>query len=73
VDLTAINGYYTLLAMEMNVARYEIPNSTLLPSAQLPSYCCCHQGTGVASGWPFSANIQLRTFAASDELAFVAL
>jgi 4-carboxymuconolactone decarboxylase len=25
VDLTAINGYYTLLAMEMNVARYEIP------------------------------------------------
>jgi 4-carboxymuconolactone decarboxylase len=25
VDLTAINGYYTLLAMEMNVARYEAP------------------------------------------------
>ncbi len=25
MDLTAINGYYTLLAMEMNVARYEIP------------------------------------------------
>ena len=25
VDLTAINGYYTLLAMEMNVARYETP------------------------------------------------
>jgi len=37
------------------------------------SCCCCRQGTGVASGWPFSANIQLRTFAASDELAFVAL
>ena len=32
-----------------------------------------HQGTGAASGWPFSANIQLRTFADSDELAFVAL
>ena len=25
VDLTAINAYYTLLAMEMNVARYETP------------------------------------------------
>jgi 4-carboxymuconolactone decarboxylase len=25
VDLTAINAYYTLLAMEMNVARYEMP------------------------------------------------
>ncbi len=25
VDLTGINAYYTLLAMQMNVARYEIP------------------------------------------------
>src|SRR5580693_2553445 len=25
VDLTAINGYYTLLAMELNAARYESP------------------------------------------------
>jgi 4-carboxymuconolactone decarboxylase len=25
VDLTAINAHYTLLAMEMNVARYETP------------------------------------------------
>ena len=25
VDLTALNGYYTLLAMQMNVARYPVP------------------------------------------------
>lgn len=25
VDLTAISGYYTLLAMELNVARYKVP------------------------------------------------
>jgi 4-carboxymuconolactone decarboxylase len=25
VDLTAINAYYTLLAMQMNVAQYELP------------------------------------------------
>jgi 4-carboxymuconolactone decarboxylase len=25
VDLTGINAYYTLLAMQMNVAEYEIP------------------------------------------------
>lgn len=25
VDLTAINGYYTLLAMELNMAQYELP------------------------------------------------
>ena len=28
---------------------------------------------GPVSGWPFSANMQLRTFAVSDELAFRAL
>jgi len=26
VDLTGINGYYTFLAMEMNMARYQIPS-----------------------------------------------
>ena len=25
VDLTGINAYYTLLAMQMNVARYKVP------------------------------------------------
>jgi 4-carboxymuconolactone decarboxylase len=25
VDLTGINGYYTLLAMQLNVARYPVP------------------------------------------------
>ena len=29
VDLTGINGYYTLLAMELNVARYEVPKGGL--------------------------------------------
>ena len=31
-----------------------------------------HLGTGIASGCPFSANMQLRTFAGSDALAFLA-
>ena len=32
VDLVGINGYYTLLAMELNVARYPLPeDGTLLP------------------------------------------
>ena len=26
VDLTGINGYYTLLAMQMNVAKYPLPD-----------------------------------------------
>ena len=26
VDLTGINAYYTLLAMQMNVAQYQVPN-----------------------------------------------
>jgi 4-carboxymuconolactone decarboxylase len=34
VDLTGIHGYYTLLAMEMNVARYEPPK----PMPRLPRF-----------------------------------
>ncbi len=36
VDLTAISGYYTLLAMELNVARYPVPagGRTLPPLAR---------------------------------------
>ena len=36
VDLTAISGYYTLLAMELNVARYKVPEGgrTLPPLAK---------------------------------------
>ena len=31
VDLTGIHGYYTLLAMQMNVARFEEPGMVRLP------------------------------------------
>jgi len=27
VDLTGINGYYTLLAMQLNVAQYQVPKT----------------------------------------------
>jgi Transposase zinc-binding domain len=33
----------------------------------------CRHGAGSVRGWPFSANMQLRTLAGSDELSFLAM
>jgi 4-carboxymuconolactone decarboxylase len=37
MDLVGINGYYSLLSMVMNVARTEVPESTIEPLVSMPN------------------------------------
>ena len=33
IDLTGINGYYTFLAMQMNMAQFPVPGDAVRPAA----------------------------------------